>query len=121
MTKVFISDRILSVLGELGPMTGQEIANELQLARNIVATALQRLQQDCRGRVRCVRIHGYNYDDTPNGHRLRAVFALGDKQDAKRPVIPRSKRTRRYNTKKAAPNSIFAGTKRVQKVLSQQG
>ena len=101
---------ITQAFTELGPLTSAELARELGLERNAVADALCKMQKKRKTRPRLIHIANYVMDDeVDDALRLRAVFALGDKPDAKRPATSGAERSRRYRAKKKVKvNSIFS-------------
>lgn len=96
---------ILYLLGQFGPMTRVEICQQLDLDRRVVSSIVSRMG---RASTRCAkRLHitGYTYDHEGERTYPRAIYALGNKQDAQRPVPDHKATKRRYNAKRKALNT----------------
>lgn len=94
-----VVELILSALGEFGPMSRIEIGDHLKIDRNTISSVTSRMT---RASVRTPkRLHIVRYVHDHEGQRTypRAVYAIGDKPDAKRPVSDSKAAKRRYNAK----------------------
>jgi len=97
--------RVLELLQEVGPMTRAEMSQHLEIDRRNLASAVTRMIRPSPRLPR--RIHILRYVSDMEGQRVypRAVYALGDKPDAKRPVPDHKATKRRYNAKVRARNT----------------
>lgn len=86
-----VRQKILDLLTTYGPMTQREIAYELKLDMEYVRGYIGAIRQK---KPRVLYVHSYRRDE--DGGRLypRALWAVGDKPDAKR--LPRLSKTQ-YN------------------------
>lgn len=104
---------ILWALREYGPMTRAEIERAIGKDHRTVSAVVSRMAK--RGPASAKRVYILEYrheDDEVAGKRRypRAVFALGDNPDAKRPKPDVAANKRRYNQGKKAHllmNSVF--------------
>jgi hypothetical protein len=118
MTYGDITDRVLQVLKDFGPMTAREIAEELKIDIDCVSMVVFRCRQNNSKKrskqPKRVYIHSYTRTVLVDRERVRdnprMVFALGDKPDAKKP--PPQSNAVRCRKKRANAlgrvNSIFA-------------
>jgi len=123
-----ITDKVLEVLRDFGPMTAREIAVELGVHVNGVSMVLTRCRRDCSKKrskqPKRVHIHSYTRTVVVDRERVRdnprMVFALGNKPDAKKP--PPQNNAVRCRKKRANAlgrvNSIFAIGARNMNVLA---
>lgn len=97
--------QVLELLREVGPMTRAEMSQHLHIDRRNLASAVTRMIRSSPRLPR--RIHILSYVSDMEGQRVypRAVYALGDKPDAKRPVSDTKAIKRRYNAKVRARNT----------------
>ena len=105
-----IVKQILQILDEEGPMTRAEICLRLGRPKDEIAAVVSRLHR--RSPVSGKRIHIKEYVYDMEGERTypRAVYAPGDKPDAKRPVADHKEVKRRYWARsqlKLKANSVF--------------
>lgn len=106
----FIVREILRMLEEEGPMTRAEICKRLGRAKDEIAAIVSRLHR--RSPVAGKRIYIREYVHDMEGERMypRAVYALGDKPDARRPIPDPKAVKRRYWARsqlKKKANSVF--------------
>lgn len=108
-----IVQKITDVLQELGPMTRIDICTELGIDRMNVSAVITRMAKPTPTMPKRVYISHYIHDVEGARNYPRAVYALGDKDDAKKPKRDRQKlleskrrykdRIRKLNTM----NSVF--------------
>lgn len=109
--------RILRLLEELGPMTRAEIARELGSGINNVSSLVSALIRDQPRNPRRIHICEWIYDMEGERPYPRAVYALGDKPNARRPkpkkrtVVVNAYRARRKTMQQQ--NSVFNLARRV--------
>jgi hypothetical protein len=105
------TDRILRLLAELGPMTRAEIERELGPHAKNVSSLVSLLCQVRPANPRRAHISGWVFDMENKQRYPRAVYALGDLPNVKRPKPKtRAEVLRRYRAKRKAKyqfNSIF--------------
>lgn len=92
--------QVLQLLEEYGPMTGAEIAEMTDMSRIDASTALLRLNRANSKNPK--RIHIIKWVEDHHGQRRypRAVYALGDGSDAKKPKPDPNARKREYEARK---------------------
>lgn len=79
------TERVLRLLEELGPMTRAEICRELGPHAKNVSSIVSILVRDQPRNPRRVHICEWVFDMEGERHYPRAVYALGDKPNARRP------------------------------------
>lgn len=79
------TEAILRVLSELGPMTRAEICRELGSSAVNVSSLMSNLIRDLPATPRRAHIREWVYDMEGQRPYPRAVYALGDKPNAKKP------------------------------------
>lgn len=106
-----VCSQILALLADVGPMTRSEICSNLGRDKHTVASIVSRLNKVGRrtGKRRIYITH-YVYD--MEGERMypRAVYALGNKENAARPVKDVKATKARYWARRKArytQNSVF--------------
>mgnify|MGYP001170188560 CR=1 FL=1 len=103
-----IVDRILNLLAENGPMTRAEIIDDLELPRDSVSAVVCRLHTKLAKTPKRIHIVRYDYEMEGQRRYPRAVFALGDGVDAKKPnrkaVLRENKR--RYTERQHKKNKM---------------
>lgn len=104
------TDAILRLLAEYGPMTRAEIDRELPGYRNL-SSLVSLLTSERPANPRRAHICGWVWDTEGMREYPRAVYALGDKPNAKRPKPKtRAEIVARYKAKRSTKcytNSIF--------------
>lgn len=123
-----VTDKVLGVLRDFGPMTAREISVELGEQLSTVSMVLTRCRRDGTKKrskqPKRVYVHSYTRTVVIDRERVRdnprMVFALGDKPDAKKP--PPQSSAARCRKKRANAlgrvNSIFAIGARDMNVLA---
>jgi len=97
--------QVLELLREVGPMTRAEMSQHLQIDRRNLASVVTRMIRSSPRLPRRIHILRYVFDMEGQRAYPRAVYALGDKPDAKRPVPDTKAIKRRYNAKVRARNT----------------
>lgn len=92
--------QVLQLLQDYGPMTGAEIAEMTDMSRIDASTALLRLNKPNSKNPK--RVHIIKWVEDHHGQRRypRAVYALGDGSDAKKPKPDPNARKREYEARK---------------------
>ncbi len=112
-----VTERMLAALAELGPMTRSELCRAVGADRQTCSSIITRLMRPRQRPVAPRRVHICGWRDDEEGQRryLRAVYALGDRPDARKPAYkPRllaAKRrywARTHAKRGRAVNSVFA-------------
>lgn len=110
---------ILEHLQEFGPATSAELCRMLPYCRHTIISGLKALRMSQLKRPRMIYIQSYTYDDEVKQPYPRAIYAIGNKPDAKRPKrATNTERTKRWREKQVlrtrdskrmaiAPNSVF--------------
>lgn len=83
--RVGTTEAILKALAELGPMTRAEICRELGSSAVNVSALVSNLTRDLPNTPRRAHIREWIYDMEGQRPYPRAVYALGDKPNAKKP------------------------------------
>ena len=99
-----------ATLVQLGEITASELAEHLAITRYDAHAVLNRMNKRTKAGVK--RIYVVRYVDDHDGARTypRAVYALGDKRDAKKPVADQLAVKRRYYARlksRTTMNSVF--------------
>lgn len=105
-----VSAQIIQALETVGPMTRKELCDHLQIDRGIGAAIANRMARPSATLPKRVYIASYVYDQEGQRRYPRAVYAIGDKPDAKRPRPDTAANKRRYIAGKIAKykmNSVF--------------
>lgn len=101
---------ITRLLTELGPMTTAELCRELGQTRMYVSSVIARMRKKTALTPKRVYIKTYIDEDESCRKYPRAVYALGDKEDARRKPYDVNKYKREYNARKRmlnTTNSVF--------------
>jgi hypothetical protein len=101
---------ITRLLDELGPMTTAELCRELGETRMYVSSVVARMRKVSVQTPKRVYISAYVDEDESSRKYPRAVYALGDAEDAKRKPYDVNKYKREYNARKRklnTTNSVF--------------
>lgn len=115
---------ILRILEEIGPMTAMEISDHLNLNRYSTSSIIARLCKESKTIPKRAHIKSYTYDHEGQRKYPRAVYALGDKPNARNPGADPLGNSRRYRAKRKAKgtaNFVFnlALPRRVYEKLDQ--
>ena len=105
-----VTQLILQMLAEEGPMTRAEICRRLGREKDKVAATVTRLHRRTPAVGKRIHICEYVYDMEGERYYPRAVYALGDKLDAKKPKADQLEVKRRYrerHKKRYTANSVF--------------
>lgn len=105
-----VSGRVLAMLAEFGPMTRAEICKHMGRQKDEIAAVISRLHKRSPRAGKRIYIQSYAYDQEGERYYPRAVYALGDKPDAKRPKSDPLEIKRRYWARsqlKLKANSVF--------------
>lgn len=99
-----------ATLVQFGEITAMELAEHLGITRYVAHAVLNRMNKRTKAGLK--RIHIVRYIDDHDGARTypRAVFALGDKPDAKKPKADQLAVKRRYYARlksRTTMNSVF--------------
>lgn len=113
--------QMLRVLASLGPMTNSELCAELKQDKEKVGAVLNRMNKASPKMPKRVYIIRYVYDADGARRYPRAVYSIGDKQNAPKPKADVNANRRRHRAKRALRvNSVFMlGTpRRIMRELS---
>lgn len=96
--RAFVVEAILKMLAENGPMTRGDICAALGRHRDEVASVVSRLNKKHARLGKRIYIQSWVYEDDTNKRPYpRALYALGDKKDAKKPQpVPGAEKTRQW-------------------------
>lgn len=104
------STKILEIVTEYGPMTRHEVCAHLGIDRAHVSAIITRMTKDTPVAGKRLYVESYVYDSEGQKRYPRAVYAVGNKPDAKRPKPDTKETRRRYLAnvrKKMTCNSVF--------------
>lgn len=102
--------QVLRMLDEIGPMTRAEICANLGLPKEKASSIVSRLATDTPKAGRRIYVCDYVYDMEGERRYPRAVYALGNKPDKRRPKRDPLEVKRRYWARRKAlltANSVF--------------
>ena len=105
-----VAASILAALDEQGPMSRAEIAKALGMERTAVSAIITRMRMPTKKFPKRIYISTYVYEADGLRYYPRAVYALGDKKDARKPKASRLEVRRRYDQRvrmRMTGNSIF--------------
>lgn len=105
-----ISAAILKIVQEFGPMTRQEIGDQLEMDRMYVSAIITRMTKDTVKAGKRLYVERYVYDSEGQKRYPRAVYAAGSEPCAKRPKADQKANRRRYVAglrKRMTGNSVF--------------
>lgn len=91
---------ILHALETCGPMTRDELCNALDVDRMNISAVISRLVRPTVAAPRRLHISGYTHDSETGRRYPRAIYALGDKPDAKKPNRQANRREARKRSDK---------------------
>ena len=100
------TQKIIQILKENGPMTLAEITKELGYARDYVSAVVYRMSKKLAKTPKRLYIKGYTYDMEGQRRYPRAIFDLGDKEDARKPKSDIKENKRRYRAKQHKINKM---------------
>ena len=101
---------IVKALEELGPSTRHELCVHMGLTRQFLAGILHRMVRDTPLKGKRLHISGYTYDAEGSRRYPRAIYAIGDKPNATKPVSDQRENRRRSRVNvslKYRTNSVF--------------
>lgn len=93
-------EKITTLILNYGPMTRGEICEHLDRDRQEVASIVSRMSKPGKTLPKRLYILRYVYDQENERRYPRAVYAIGDNPDAKRPGPQVKENKRRYNQSK---------------------
>lgn len=105
-----VTREVLRMLEEDGPMTRAEICKQLGRDKDDIAAVVTRLHKRSPEAGKRVYIKDYVYDMEGERYYPRALYALGDKPDAKKPKADQLEVKRRYRERhklRYTANSVF--------------
>lgn len=105
-----IVKEIMRLLDEEGPMTRAEVCKRLGRPKDEIAAVVSRLNKRSPVAGRRIYVREYVYDMEGERTYPRAVYAIGDKPNAKRPDSDKKEIKRRYWARsqlKLRANSVF--------------
>jgi hypothetical protein len=98
--------RVEWALTEYGPMTRAQLQELLSLDGNQISGVISRMSKRGKDGVKRISIKAWVYDHDAARRYPRAVYALGDRKNARRPRASRAETARRYKGKKKALNTM---------------
>ncbi len=101
---------ILQSITQFGPMTRVEIEKHIGEQKGGISAVIARIRQPQKTIPKLVYIKTYVHDHENERTYPRAVYAIGNKPDAKRPAMSRLEIRRRYDAKRKkhfTMNSVF--------------
>lgn len=101
---------LLYILGEYGPMTRAEMGQYLKVDRRNLSSIITRMGKPTIRLPKRIYIERYVHDMEGQKQYPRAVYAVGDQPDAKRPLPDPKAAKRRYNARlkgKHTGNFVF--------------
>lgn len=110
LNKGRVVTKTLAALADIGEMTAMELAEYIGIGRYDAHAVLRRIAQRTQKGLKRVYIVRYVYDHDSSRKYPRAVYALGDKQNAARPKADQLKVKREHyqrTKKRATMNSVF--------------
>ena len=102
--------KILKIVEEYGPLTRHEVCAYLGIDRAHVSAIITRMTKATKVAGKRLYVESYVYDSEGQKRYPRAVYAAGNKPDAKRPKPDHKETRRRYNAnlrKRMTCNSVF--------------
>ena len=105
-----IVKQIMQMLDEDGPMTRAEICKRLGRPKDEIAAVVSRLNKRSPVAGRRIYVKEYVYDMEGERNYPRALYAIGDKPNVKRPKSDKKEIKRRYWARsqlKLKANSVF--------------
>ena len=105
-----VTVKITNAFAENGEMTRQEVCNAIGLDRMYVSAVLTRMNRAGKTLPKRIYVVRYVYDEEGARRYPRAVYALGDKPDVKKPKSDVAENRRRYREnlrKRMTGNNVF--------------
>lgn len=98
--------RITELISDLGPMSTCELSEEMGLDRMYVSAVLSRMRRPTKTLPKRLYVIRYLYQMESAKNYPRAVFALGDKRDAPKPVFDRRASRKASDQRRRALNTM---------------
>lgn len=105
-----VTAKIQMAFEDHGEMTRQEVCDAIGLDRMYVSAIISRMNKASKTMPKRVYVVRYIFDQEGERRYPRAVYALGDKPDARRPKSDKKEVRRRYLEnlrKRMTTNSVF--------------
>jgi hypothetical protein len=105
-----LTNAVLDALKEYGPMTTSEVSDCLNRPKGDISATLTRMTKAFPLTPKRIYIKMYVYDEEGARRYPRAVYDLGDQEDAKKPKSNPKEIKRRYEAKRKGmyiKNSVF--------------
>lgn len=100
-----VVDKIIAALEQCGPMTRTEICAEVGEDRMTISSVVSRLAKATKRKPKRVYITHYVYDMEGERRYPRAVYDLGDKEDARKPKASTKANRQRSDAKRRVINT----------------
>lgn len=103
-------NEIFEALTTFGPMTRVEICQQLGYTKDQISAVVSRMATTTKERPQRLYIKAYVYDHEGSKRYPRAVYAVGDLPNARKPKSDENANKRRYHAAKRARytmNSVF--------------
>ncbi len=98
--------RVEWALTAYGPLTRAQLQDVLGLDGNQISGVISRMSKRGKDGVKRISIKAWVYDHDAARRYPRAVYALGDRKNARRPRASRAETVKRYKGKKKALNTM---------------
>lgn len=103
-----IIKNITAILTEQGPMTTSELCEAMKLDKDEVSSVLSRMKLKLPKRPQRVHVIGYTHDAEGSRRYPRAIYAIGEGDNAEHPKPDKKAIRRRYDAnKKKKINSVW--------------
>jgi hypothetical protein len=105
-----VTTKILRMFAEHGEMTRKEVCDAIGLDRMYISSILTRLNKAGKTLPKRIHVVRYVYDEEGARRYPRAVYALGDLPDAKKPKSDPKENQKRYREglrRRMTGNSVF--------------
>lgn len=99
MKRNWVVQGVLEQLSTAGPMTRSEIEEALGLTKNTSGSVMSRMSRASSKMPKRIYVKGYVYDHPGDRRYPRAIYALGDLPDAKKPKPKVKENRKRYDNK----------------------
>ncbi len=99
-------EKIVQLITDLGPMSTCELCEELGVNRMYVSAVLSRMRRPTKTLPKRLYVIRYLYQMESAKNYPRAVFALGDKRDAPKPVFDRRASRKASDQRRRALNTM---------------
>lgn len=100
----------IAAIAEFGEITAMELAEHLGVTRYDAHAVLRRMSKRTKAGVKRIHVVRYIHDHDGSRKYPRAVYAMGDKPNAKRPKADQLKVKREYYARaksRTTMNSVF--------------